>query len=86
MQAGICPVHSPPLIQATSLEVLNSNYGLFHNNAYNNNNNNKESHQSNPSNSPEPFSADVSWIDHCLFLISGKPKASETYTTDKINL
>ena len=32
--------------------------------------------QSNPSNKPFPFSADVSWIDHCRFRISGSPRAS----------
>ena len=35
-------------------------------------------YQSNPSNSPDPFKADVSCIDHCLLLISGSPSLSET--------
>ena len=35
-------------------------------------------YQSNPSKSPAPFRAEVSWIDHCLFLMSGRPRASET--------
>lgn len=35
--------------------------------------------QSNPSNNPEPFSAEVSCIDHWRFLISDNPNASDTY-------
>jgi hypothetical protein len=36
-------------------------------------------YQSNPSNSPDPLRAEVSWIDHCRFLMSGNDKASETW-------
>lgn len=32
--------------------------------------------QSNPSKRPFPFSAEVSWMDHCRFRISGSPRAS----------
>ena len=36
-------------------------------------------HQSKPSNRPAPFRAEVSWMDHCLFLMSGKPRESDTW-------
>lgn len=37
-----------------------------------------ETHQSNPSKSPSPRSADASWIDHCRLRMSGSPRASDT--------
>lgn len=38
----------------------------------------KDANQSKPSNSPDPFSAEVSCMDHWRFLISGRPNASDT--------
>lgn len=44
------------------------------------------SHQSKPSNSPAPLKADVSWMDHCLFLMSGRPRASDTYAAKCVSI
>lgn len=42
-------------------------------------------HQSNPSKSPFPLSADASWIDHCRLRMSGSPSASDTLSPPQTN-